>query len=252
MRSLREIQMRFRESIVDPHALDLADAFNCPPSRMQIYRNNIFSTLEETLKNTYPTVERLVGSDFFKTITSAYIDKYPACSLDLAQYGAHFSAFLDTLRHTQGIPYLPEIAQLDWAYQEVFFEKESSTLDLNALKQVPEAQYSSLKLQLLDASRLFAFKHPVLKIWQRCHQPQSCDDILVLSEMGDYVLVYRSHWHVCFEKLSVGEYAFLLAFQSGSTFEIAALTVTDAEPCLDLAMCFEKHTRLGTFTAFFL
>src|SRR5918992_2843350 len=55
--------------------------------RLRIYRNTCRSVLTETLRITYPAVERLVGHDFFDMAADRFIVACPAGSAYLNDYG---------------------------------------------------------------------------------------------------------------------------------------------------------------------
>lgn len=85
-------------------------------ARLQIYRNNNIVTLTDLLIATYPVIAEIVGADFFKTLCYHYIETYPAHSGNRNLFGHQLSAFVKNFKHTQELPYLPDVAAIEWAY----------------------------------------------------------------------------------------------------------------------------------------
>src|SRR5438046_8218773 len=83
--------------------------------RLRIYRNTCRSTLIETLRMTYPAVERLVGREFFDSVAVRYINAHPARGGYLNEYGGAFAAFLAGLETARELDYLPDVARFEWA-----------------------------------------------------------------------------------------------------------------------------------------
>ena len=50
--------------------------------RLSIYRNNVYTTLTNALKEIYPVILRLVDAPFFEYAAVNYIDRYPSTSGD--------------------------------------------------------------------------------------------------------------------------------------------------------------------------
>lgn len=246
MPSLHELQTQFQNFVI--HNQEAINLIASP--RLNIYRNNIFITLIETLQKLYPTIERLVGEEFFNAVAHEYIKQSPSATRSLRDYGHSFAEFLATFPPTQSLPYLPEVAHLEWAYHAVLLEKNADLFDLNQLKAIAEDDYGNIKFKLHPASRLFAFQFPVLQIWQICQEDNTAEKI-ELAEDGENILVIRRQWEVTFEKLTTGEFALLSAFARGFIFEKACERALQADPNIDIDFCLQQHLLRGTITEHF-
>src|SRR6266542_3456863 len=69
----------------------------------------------EALATTFPTVQALVGEDFFRMLARAFVGQSPPNQPVLAEYGAGFPAFIAGHDAARDLPYLADIARLDWA-----------------------------------------------------------------------------------------------------------------------------------------
>jgi hypothetical protein len=86
--------------------------------RIAIYRRTVFANYRNALAATYPVVKRLVGAPFFNTAVDSYVHAHPSASGDLNVYGDAFGDFLAAYPHAANLPYLPDVARLEWAIDE--------------------------------------------------------------------------------------------------------------------------------------
>jgi len=82
--------------------------------RLAIYRANIAANATGALAAIYPIVRTLVGAEFFAGLTQAYCAAHPSASGDLNELGAHLADFLPMFAPAQSLPYLPDVARLEW------------------------------------------------------------------------------------------------------------------------------------------
>ena len=83
--------------------------------RLRIHRNTMLGALINALALTYPAIQRLVGEDFFAQVAREFILADPPRAALLTGYGAGFPDFLASYRLLDGLPYLPDVARLEWA-----------------------------------------------------------------------------------------------------------------------------------------
>lgn len=200
-------------------------------------------TFLKNLKAVFPTIEKLVGETFFTEISRFYINQYPSKSVSLYHFGCYFSDFLSKFPHAQQLVYLPEVAQLEWALHEVFYEKDEPLQDWNQLAAVPKEEYGLLNFSLSKASRLFNFQYPIKRIFELCQDPE---DTVDLGEGGEWIFVTRQKGDITIEKLDIGHFTLLSAFEQGKTFEEACILALEADSEFNLDSCFQRHVLRGT------
>ena len=83
-------------------------------SRFEVYRNNVVTSLVRSLEKTYPVVSRLVGAEFFQATARVYVESDPPKTPALIDYGAGFPRFLGNFEPVRGLPYLSDVAALEW------------------------------------------------------------------------------------------------------------------------------------------
>ena len=86
-----------------------------PLGRLEIYRNNTLISLTEALKANFPVTVRLVDERFFRWVAQDFIRHHPPREPRLALYGAALPAFLATVPACRTVPYVAEVARLEWA-----------------------------------------------------------------------------------------------------------------------------------------
>lgn len=256
MPSLREIQTRFAEAVFNPKnvmsGVPIRAKGLSSERRLRIYRNNVFTNLTEALRASYPIIDRLVGEQFFDHAAARYIRHCPSGSGNLHDFGGRFAELLAAYPGASRLVYLPDVARLEWACQEVYHAAEPAQLKLAALAEIPQDRYEELRFQPHPASRLLASDYPILRIWQ-VHQPEWQGETTVdLSLGGIRLLVIRRALRIEFEPLSQGEYALLKALWEGRSLGDACGLALEAEPHLNVAALLESHVARHTLVGFSL
>lgn len=86
-----------------------------PRHRLGIYRNNVLSSLVGALADTFPVTWQLVGAEFFRAMAWQYIRISPPRTPVLAAYGSSFSRFIAQFEPARSVPYLADVAEIEWA-----------------------------------------------------------------------------------------------------------------------------------------
>jgi hypothetical protein len=164
MPTLRDVQTAFARglltrdpSLAAPYVLD--DAAIPPVERLGIYRNTFVGTLIQALRNTYPAVERLVGAEFFEGAATLFVGKHPPLSAYLNDYGAAFGDFLADFAPAASLPYLPDVARLEWVLSCVANAADAPALDPGALGGLSEAEQGLIRFEPHPAVRLIRLTH---------------------------------------------------------------------------------------------
>jgi hypothetical protein len=216
--------------------------------RLRIYRHNHCAGLVSALEAVYPVVARLVGRDCFRRIGRLYIDRHPPATGHLHPFGQRLPQFLRTEPALQGLPYLGDVAALEWAMHEVYHEADGVALDAAALAPVPAEAQTRLCLHLQLASRFVASPYPVLAIWRA---NQAAADALVdpvsLADGGDRLLVARGAFEVEMRVLGAAEDRWLRALAEGRHLAGAVQAALAVDAGFDLGAVLCRHLALGSF-----
>lgn len=253
MQPLPELQARFGRVLRDPTAplppirakgLDAA-------RRLQVYRHNHEIALASALRAVYPVTERLVGEEFFAAAAAAYARQNPSHSGNVQDYGGAFSSFLATYGPAADLPYLADVAALEWRRLQTAVAPTHMPMDLKALAAVPADDLPELHFHHQPAARAFKSPFPVLSIWEFCQQTDP-EGELDLELGGQCVLFSRPVLDVQMRLVTPGEYAFLQRLCRGGTFEAACRDALAVEQGFDVEERFTALVREEILTSFYL
>lgn len=254
MPTLRDLQLGFAAAVFDANQHEVCRHIRSngltAARRVQIYRHDVFTKFTEALAAVYPVVQRLVGEAFFEQAARQYIVHHPARSGDVQAFGEHFAAFLAALPQAAGLPYLPDVARLEWAYHAVFHAADAPPLDPNALAELPPEAHGDLRFTLHPAARLLRSDYPILRIWQANQAEADDTGVIDLAEGGVRLLVIRRALDIEFEPLSAGAFALLDALAHGDTLAFACEWAITAQPDLSLVPCLSGHIQRATLMGF--
>jgi hypothetical protein len=149
-------------------------------ARLAIHANHFRVTLIEALANTFPVVRRLVGGDFFAAAARAFIQEFPPTGPCLFEYGGAFPRFLDRLPGVRPMPWLRDVAALEWAIAEAWHAGDAEPASEEALQRLITGE-ASRAVALHPSCRLLRSPFPVDRIWQ-AHQ--TLDEELETVDLG--------------------------------------------------------------------
>lgn len=239
MPPLRELQGRFLAGIFDPEDERIADRIRpqglSAARRLKVYRNNVYSSLSGALRAVYPVVERLVGPGFFDYAAHEFVTAVPSRSGDIQQYGGEFPGFLASFDPAGSLPYLADVARLEWAYHEAFHAADARPFDPAGLRNVRPDDLETLTAEVHPAVRLIASPYPVLRIWEANRSEDGESASVSLDEGPAHVLIVRPALEVELRVLSAAQFALAQALQRGATLDAAVARALSLEPAFDLA-----------------
>jgi hypothetical protein len=244
---LRELQARLAAAILGGKLETVAGLVRhdrlSPVERLRIYHNHTLTSLATALGDNFPVVRRLVGDEFFRAMAKRFVAAEPPGDPCLSAYGAGFAAFLEGFGPARSLPYLPDVARIEWLRIEVTFAPEVPPLDLAALAALPEAGQRALPLALRPTVRLLESRYPVERIWLANQQ----DEVppVDLAQGPSRLLIRRNPEGCRIEPLATGPFAFFEAASFGATLEAAAEAALGADPQFDLAQALAMHRMLG-------
>ncbi|TNE66477.1 MAG: DUF2063 domain-containing protein [Alphaproteobacteria bacterium] len=128
------------------------------PLRLNVYRNNFRQGLGTALAEIFPVVQAFVGPAFLKAALRHFVVAYPPSEPMLYGYGAGFADFLDHFPPAAQVPYVADVARVEWAMHELQNAVEEGVLTTSAL---PEAG----RVRLSGNVRLVVSRYPVASLW---------------------------------------------------------------------------------------
>ncbi len=220
---------------------------NPPLRRFNVYRNTIVVSLVEAMADAYPAVFRLVGDAFFRATARLFVIEHPPASPVLLGYGAGFADFLQNFPPAAGLPYLADVARLEWAWLAAYHAADAEPLDIAALGGRDDAALDGATFDLHPSLGLVASAHPIVTIFaaNRRDEPVGAIDLSVAED----ALVVRPEAEVVVRHLPAGGHAFIEALREGRTLGEAAEAGLTAASGFDLAANLSGLFTAGAVTA---
>jgi hypothetical protein len=242
----------FAAALLDPSAayppgLRIWDDVD-PGKRFAIYRNNVIASLVDALADTYPVVQALVGIDFFRAMAREFVYHSPPRSPLLAGYGAEFPDFIESFPPALGLPYLADVARLEWMRLESCHAADTRTLseaELTQLLRQPE-QLPAMCFELHPALRVLRSTYPVLSLWV-AHQIEDPGPALesIDMECGEAVLLVRPGFEVEMISIESATATLITGLQSGLSLGQLAQH-EEGDMAATLALLIRSNALTGT------
>jgi hypothetical protein len=241
MLTLAELQSALRAAMLGGDSIAAAaivpDGLT-PEARLAIYRHHVRTSLAAVLRDTFPVVCRLVGEAFFGSAADRCIRHGPPAGPCLFEFGAGFAEFLASFPACRALPYLPDVARLEWALNAVYHADEAVTPGgavAAQLAALPAYSRGRATFSLRPSVRYLASPYPVDLIW-RANQDGGEPGALVDLDSGPaHLEIRRAGDDAEFRSLPPAEWALRAALATGNPLDEAAAAALAADAGLDLA-----------------
>ncbi|MEX0807692.1 MAG: DNA-binding domain-containing protein [Dongiaceae bacterium] len=245
--TLRELQSRFTAALLGGDLESIAPYVQTDPlaavERLHIYRNHTRISLAAALADNFPVTRRLVGGEFFEATAKRFVAAHPPSEPCLTAYGAGFPDFLTRFEPARTLPYLADVARLEWLRIDVTYTAPDRALDLAALGALSPVVQETLTLALGQSVRLQASLYPVDRIWHANQEPDV--PAIDLNEGGCRLLIWANADGCRIERLTPGAHAFFDSASRGRTLAQAVEDALTADRSFDLGLAFATHRSTG-------
>jgi hypothetical protein len=253
---LDKIQSRLLEAITDPDKAEAEDLDSFISSdqisreeRLAIYRNNHIKGLTNILISTFPLIEKIVGRAFMTQMSAEYIKKNLPDKANMNLYGKDFPEFIKNNEPAHKLPYLYDIAQMEWLWNEAYYAPEHISLDPNQLLELNEEDFYSMRLKLGDSVRLMQSKFSLIKIRTFLESDEPKEKIKYDSHPSN-ILISKINHQVQVTPLSDAEFLFLKGIKKGAALGDITVTISNSHTNFKLDEVLQKHFTLGTFDGY--
>ena len=147
---------------------NFAAAISSPATgALRVYRNTVISGAIEALRDNYPVVEQIVGSEMFEAVAVDFASTCPPHTPVLALYGSEFADWLGQQPWIADLPYLADVARVERLRIESLFAS-----DAEPLFELPRpSEMNSARIQVHPAARFAWLSTPAMSIWLAHQQP---------------------------------------------------------------------------------
>ncbi len=253
MPALSELQAQFAAALLDP-ALEppwgvTSHTSAHPLRRFNVHRNNVVLSLVQSLEARYPAVKRLTGEEFFRAMARLYLDAHPPASPVLIEFGSAMPAFIEQFAPATDMPYLADVARLEWLQHEAFHAGDASPLEPDVLAAIPPDALARLCFTLHPSLRLLQSPYPVLAIWRTNVHDADVHKVR-LADGGDELMIVRPRLDVQLVRLPPGAHSFLSLIAAGTPLAAAAGEALAGEPRFDFQHALAGLIETGVIVAY--
>jgi hypothetical protein len=221
--------------------------------RIAIYANNSRIGFEQALAATYPVIQRLAGTDWFRQHARRYQLCCPSRQGDLQYVGDRYPDYLQLELAGSPHEYFVDVARLEWVYQEALVADDDGVLDPQLLAGVAAEAYERIVLVPRACLRLLESRHPLLAIWKANQANDAADTALIsLSEGPVRLAVLRRADHVEIRALAPEPYELLQRLKSGMTLGAIAETVAKSGQHCNFGATLRELFSMQVFTSYHL
>lgn len=256
---LNETQNLFSQVMLDyPDAMSnrdpvLTSLFACDenilPTRLQIYRNNIIGSLTKAMQLTYPLIVKLTGENFAASMMRSFVRENPPREACLARYGGGLDLYIKSYAPARGLPYLADIARLEWAMNESYYAPDDKPLTPFYLQNIHGCEVADIIFRLRSSVKLLESSWPLLAIREFCMlENRDESQTLDLDQGGCNIMLYRPTLSVEVASVDMPEYKFLRGIQAGKPLGDILANVLQTYPDFDFQKFLQKHLALETFS----
>lgn len=148
-----------------------AEVFKAPPwgtleDRWHVYAHGYVARIDEALGNDYRAVRRIVGRDAFSALVERYLSACPPRSYDLAHAGDRLAPFLEGDVLAESLPFLPDLARLEWSMVEAFVARDRRPLSRQDLERMGSPAAAEIRLALHPSVSLIRSAWPLCDLWE--------------------------------------------------------------------------------------
>jgi hypothetical protein len=198
---------------------------------------------------TFPVVQELVGTEFFRAAAAVHARQSPPTSPVLALYGRGFPYFLRLFKPAQSVPYLADVATLEFARVLAYHAADVTPLlgMSTDLQPTGDEALQELAFEFHPSAQLLLSRFAVVSLWAAHNEVGPISDLDI--DVPEAALVSRVGFSVEVFPLSESEAVFVDALSTGATFGEAASLVLSAHPNFDIAHALSILVRQRALTS---
>jgi hypothetical protein len=108
----------------------------------------------EAIENDFPGLTKVLGPAPLRSLTNRYTRRCPPRSYDLGRIGDRLARFLEGDALTKDLPFLPDLARLEWAVAEAFVSRDEAPLLWDDIARLGVEAAAELPLRLRPGAAL--------------------------------------------------------------------------------------------------
>ncbi len=192
-------------------------------TRLSVYKNNVFHSLAEAIKDIFPVTVKMLGEECFLALCYRYICNAPPSTPILSEYGQQFASFIAQQDEFADYPYLAELAKLEYQLLQLTNQKEEITLTPEDIAMKIDSLSTSLEeshWQLASYVSLPELPYRVGTLYQQISQEEHSNAPVDWSDKEWLLLCKNNLWGTFFI-ISYEEWLLLKKLQNDESFSAA-------------------------------
>ena len=216
-----------------------------PAARVAVYVQGYPARIREALRETFPAVAHILGDGSFAALADGYARGVPADLRNLNVVGAALPEYLESDRASEDLPFLPALAELEWAVDRCFHADLLAAFEPSICSGWSLEDWGRAKIGFQPGLALVCAPWPLRELRETCRSERSEIDV-DLIDRHDRVLVYRRGFEVAVESIGAAEAKAIASLQNQESLgEVTQkLAGTGAEPG-SVAGFFGRWVSLG-------
>ncbi len=245
----------------EPGQVDLPDALGCDgvdvagcvsvptgadvATRLGVYTGGYPARIREALLETFPAVATILGDGSLDSLLHRYLPLVPTRWCNLNSVGQALPDFLGSDRLSEELPFLPDLARLEWSVFECFHARVGAPFDFAIAANWDLDDWASASIGFQPGVALVQSGWPIHALRQARERDRSEIDVDLVGHPQS-VWLYRQGFDVVTEQLDHADaraaHGLLRGESLGDVMDQMKSAVVDAESVLAL---FSRFASLG-------
>lgn len=185
-------------------------------NRISVYQGGYTARTQDAIKQVYEALCHVIGARKTVELAQAYASKFPSQDYNLNFYGRHLPEFLESYPLSRELPFLVDLAKLEWKVCHAFHSFEQEPLDSKKLASLSADDWDNFVLKFQPSVDVIQSEWPILDIWQVRHT--AVEEINVnLVNRPQSMLIFRRGLQVHCELIDDRQSKLLSGLLAGGT-----------------------------------
>lgn len=239
--ALANAQAAFAEALQSAKGEEVATRFLAGDAErnralLALYRGNVVANHTGAMTNSFPVLRQVVGEEFFDGLARAYRRERPSRGGNLDEAGEDFASFLAGFEPARELPYLADLAALEWAVARAWRAADAASVASEWLSGFDMESLAAARPSLQPAFQVLGSECPIVQIWRQ-HQAFHEGGLAIRLEEAECACVWRDAQGVGVAAITPAERAFWLSLGAGETIGAALQVAVQTDSNFDFAAC---------------
>lgn len=181
--------------------------------RLAIYRHHVSQAHIDALAGLFPVCRAIIGERGFAHLARSYCWRTASPEADLNHYGETFPAFLAattrTLASFRDLPYIEDLARLEWHYHAAWYRPDDAAFDFQSF-DAASRQAERIVFCPSASLALVASRFPIREIWHR-HRDGGDTASVNAPDGSEHLCIHRAGFQVAIHRIDAAVYRLLSA-----------------------------------------